>query len=154
MSDKETVIALNRYLGNPFTFYMDAVMRGRFKAYSGPEVKGINIVNLFLCEGALPHEHAAFEEVWSPLLNTYQRNVTFDFERLGGTREEQIGILIDVFTQHAEDSLLPQMQTLVRHIKESKGKTSIDGAIQRGDDYLRALRERVQQRQQNATGNA
>ena len=154
MSDREAVIALNREIGNAFTFYMDAVMKGRFKAYSGPEVKGANIVNLFLCEPAVSHKHSASQIVWHRMMNTYQRKVAFDFNQLRGTREERVGILIDVFAQHARDSLLPQMQTLVRHIHESKEKISIDEAIRRGDEYLRALVESGEQRQLNATGNA
>lgn len=144
LSNREAVLALNREIGNAFTFYMDAVMRGRFKAYSGPETKGMNIVNLFLCEPAVISRHAASQSGWQRMMNTYQRKVAFDFSQLRGTREERLLILIDIFVQHAKDSLLPQMQTLVRHIHESKGKTSIDEAIQRGDEYLRALIEGVE----------
>lgn len=150
MPDKYLVIELQRGLAKPFTFYMDAVMRGRFKAYSGPEVKGINIVNLCLCELMTfqRHKMSSSETSWHPMMNTYQQKSVFDFQRLQGTREERVGILIDVFAQEAEKSLLPQMQMLVRHIKESKGKSSINDSIQRADEYLKALHERVQQRAQ------
>ena len=52
----------HKYAPLAFTFYMDAVMRGRFKAYSGPEVEGLNIVNLFL------YDRSAFESGTLPPL--------------------------------------------------------------------------------------
>jgi hypothetical protein len=144
---KQTVIEFNREFGNPFTFYMDAVMRGRFKSYSGPEVKGINIVNLFLYENTVAKaKESSIKALWAPLMNTYVGNVIFDFQRLSGSRSLRIETLIDVFSREAAKSNLPQMQMLVRHVEETKGKISIEDAINRGDAYLKALRERVERR--------
>ena len=86
------------------------------------------------------------ETEWHSEMNSYMRKVVFDFQQLQGTREKRIEMLIDAFTQYAEESLLPQMQTLVGHIKESKGRISIGESIKRGDEYLRALRESVQRK--------
>jgi hypothetical protein len=72
-SFRNAVLALNRELGNPFTFNMDAIMRGRFKAYSGPEVKGLNIVNLILCERAVSHKHSASEDDYLRALERVER---------------------------------------------------------------------------------
>jgi hypothetical protein len=55
---RQEELALNHQLLLPFTFYMDSVMRGRFKEYSGPEMKGINIVNLLLCNSQSPHPNS------------------------------------------------------------------------------------------------
>lgn len=147
LSDEEALSALNRK-SNAFTFYMDAVMRGRFKMYSGPEVKGLNIVNLFLCDdGALGTTAAYYNKRgWHREMNMYQRKVIFDFSILRGTQEDLIEILIDVFTRYAEDSSLPQMQTLVRHIKESIGRISIPDVIEREGVWWRALVERNRRR--------
>ena len=50
LDDEEASRQINLEIGQPFTWYMEALMRGRFKQYSGNEVKGINIVNLNLIE--------------------------------------------------------------------------------------------------------
>ena len=110
--------------------------------YSGPEVKGLNIVNLFLCDQASPD----CERGWHREMNVYQRKMIFDFSTLRGTQTELIAILIDVFIRSAEDSSLPQMQTLVRHIKESRGQISIPDVIEQEEVWWRALVRSVEER--------
>lgn len=136
-SEKEYAIQLNREVGNAFTFYMDAVMRGRFASYSGPEVKGLNIVNLFLFDPALRSQRLC--DGWKAELNMYLRRTEFDFMDLAGSRSEKLALLLDVFAREAQRSTLPQMRTLVSHLIESRGKASLNDAINKGDEYLRDL---------------
>jgi hypothetical protein len=138
--------SLNQQLGQPFSFYMDAVMRGRFKEYSGVEMKGINIVNLHLhnCQRSPDSGPVHGDQVvWAEILNVYQKHIHFDFNLLVGTREEKISYLVDTFVLQAEDSPKPQMQKLIQHVKECKGLIDIKEVIQRAEAYMTQLRESI-----------
>lgn len=155
-SRRDAVKRLNLDLGNPFTFYMDAIMRGHFKDYSGPDVRGLNIVNLFLYEPRLfaAHRIPVFPG-WHSEMNMYCRKIAFQFTKLSrGSRSQRLGRLIDIFLHEAQRSELPQMRRLVDHMREAKGKVSLDTAIQRGDEYFEALRRRVDKRRKEAQQGA
>jgi len=143
--DRERDNLITREIYQPFTWYMDALMRGRFKEYSGEEVKGINLVNLCLYTKPKVRDmeersggNLRFDE-WLPMLNTLQLESEIDLEVFNGNRVENLIKSFEIFITHASKSDLPQMKTLVGHLKESLGKQSIEDAIKKADDYLDRL---------------
>ncbi len=138
---KQESSSIHTELWAPFTFYMDAVMRGRFKEYSGPEVKGINIVNLHLWNA--DDTKQAFPPHWVDVGNVHQKVIAFDFRGLAGTPAEKLKTLIDLFIREAADSPKPQMQRLVRHIEESQARIPLDGVFERAAEYRKALHAEV-----------
>ncbi|MGS2724730.1 hypothetical protein ACVBEJ_13390 [Porticoccus sp. GXU_MW_L64] len=142
--DGEIQKSLTQEIGIPFTFYMDALMRGRFKEYSGPEVKGVNIVNLNL---HTPDNYKEMKErskvplknKWIKLLNTYEFDTEFNHGQFQGMQKDKIKSAFDLFISCAELSDLPQMSKLVGHLRESFGNQSIDDAVAKTDEYLRKL---------------
>jgi hypothetical protein len=143
--NRETDNLITREIYQPFTWYMDALMRGRFKEYSGDEVKGISLVNLCLYPKTKIRDmkersggNLRLDE-WLPMLNTLQLESEIDLEIFKGSRVENITKSLQIFITHASKSDLPQMKTLVSHLKESLGKQSIEKAIKKADDYLEKL---------------
>ena len=142
--DKRLALAITQ----PFTWYMDALMRGRFKEYSGSEVKGINLVNLRLYtknKRKDMEEKAGcdlrFDE-WLPMLNTLQLESEIDLDEFNGSRIENVSKAIEVFSLHARKSNLPQMKILLEHLKQSLGEQSIEDAIEKADDSWKKLNEK------------
>jgi len=72
-------------------------------------------------------------------LNTLQLESEIDLEVFNGNRVENLIKSFEIFITHASKSDLPQMKTLVGHLKESLGKQSIEDAIKKADDYLDRL---------------
>ena len=133
--------SLTRELFGPFTFYMDAVMRGRFREYSGTEMKGVNIINLHLWDASNP---LAFRSSsWNTSLNVYEKHALLDFKKLVGTRAEKLLLLIDTFVTEALDSDKPQVKKLLAHIEESRGRISADAAIQSADEHFIELQKSI-----------
>ena len=117
-------------------------MRGRFKEYSGDEVKGINLVNLMLYTPTKVKDmelrsegNLRFDE-WIPMLNTLELESEIYPNLFSGNRVEKVQKAIDIFIHHASKSELPQMNKLVTHLRESIGKQSIEKAIEKGDHFL------------------
>ena len=136
--EDDKLIALE--ITQPFTWYMDALMRGRFKEYSGEEVKGINLVNLLLYTKSKIREmeeragdDLRFDE-WLPMLNTLQFESEVDLETFKGNRVENVTKAIQVFLLHASKSDLPQMKKLVENLTQSLDKQSLEDAIKKADD--------------------
>lgn len=126
--------------------YIDAVMRGRFKEYSGEEMKGINIVNLPLHNCQTSSDSGPIDcgpVVWAEVLNVHQKHVHFDFNLLVGTQEQKISHLVDTFVLQAHDSPKPQMQKLIQHIKECRGLIDMKEIIQRAEAHMTGLRESI-----------
>ena len=143
--DREIDNLFAREIYQPFTWYMDALMRGRFKEYSGEEVKGINLVNLCLYTKSKIRDMEErsdgiirFDE-WLPLLNTLQLESEINLEEFSGSRIENVNRSFEIFIEHASKSDLPQMEKLVSHLKKSLGKQSVEKAIKKADDYLDRL---------------
>jgi len=136
-------IALNKELWTVFTFYMDAVMRGRFRRYCGPQVKGVSLVNLFLYEKGLlsrqRYAHMYGRGRWTTLLSDYGCDVEFDYSRLVGTTQEKNEILVDTFIKYASRSRLPQMKSLVADIRSSRNNIDYTSIIKRFSDGKRRL---------------
>ena len=141
LRDERREFALNKELWVDFNFYMDAVMRGRFKAYSGREVEGVNIVNLKLFEpGYLQgHRRQTLNESWHRINNTYEHEAYFDFDLLlSGDHVERLRILVETFLSYAKASPLPQMQALTSHTRESIGQIDMTKVIGRAARYKAA----------------
>ena len=125
---------LNVEIGGPFEWYMDGVMRGRFKEYSGEEVKGINIVNL-ICYSpeyariVKANSGHGIRSEWVNLLNTYHYELELDLSVFNENQEQNIIKAIKIFIEHASLLNVPAMNVLVQHTKESLGKNSIPKAI-------------------------
>ena len=143
--DREIDNHYAREIYQPFTWYMDALMRGRFKEYSGEEVKGINLVNLCLYTKPLVQDikersggNLKFDE-WMPMLNTLQLESEIDLEIFNGNRIANVQKSFEIFIQHASKSDMPQMKKLVSHLQESLGNQSVENAIEKADDYLEGL---------------
>jgi len=142
--DKETDFSLNREIGQPFTWYMDSLMRGRFKDYSGDEVKGVNIVNLNLStkehyKAKFARSGGSLKKEWLVLLNTYQLETDFDMSIFQGNQEKNVSVAIDLFISHAKKSPVPQMKKVITHLQESIGKQSIQSTIEKANDYFDKL---------------
>ena len=142
--NKEANLKITKEIYQPFTWYMDTLMRGRFKEYSGDEVKGINLVNLRLYTKSmikLMQEQAGcdleFFGEWLPTLNTLQLESVIDLDELKGTRIEKVNKSLEIFMGYAAKSELPQMKILLQHLQESMGKQSIEEAIEKADNYLK-----------------
>ena len=145
--DRELDNEISKDIYHPFTFYMDTLMRGRFKEYSGEEVKGINLVNLMLYTPAKIQEIRSrgfgealerFDE-WHPALNTLQLESFIELYEIQGNRTEKLSKAIDIFISYASKSDLPQMKKLVSHLEESVGKQSLEDAFLQADKYLEKL---------------
>jgi hypothetical protein len=136
-------IALNKELWTVFTFYMDAVMRGRFRRYSGPQVKGVSLVNLFLFEKGLlsrqRYAHMYARGRWTTLLNDCGCDVEFDYSGLVGTTREKNEILVDTFIKYASRSRLPQMKALVADIRSSRNHIDYTSILKRFSGEKRRL---------------
>ena len=122
-------------------------MRGRFKEYSGDEVKGINLVNLFLYtpekikdmrERGFSENTDKFDE-WIPALNTLELESKVNLAEIEGSRTEKLSKAIEIFVSHASKSELPQMKRLVSHLQESFGMQSLQDAIDSADEHLKKL---------------
>ena len=142
--NKEANLKITKEIYQPFTWYMDTLMRGRFKEYSGDEVKGINLVNLRLYTKSmikLMQEQAGcdleFFGEWLPTLNTLQLESVIDLDELKGTRIEKVNKSLEIFMGYAAKSELPQMKILLQLLQESMGKQSIEEAIEKADNYLK-----------------
>ena len=133
--DIDEEIRLSRELWEPFTEYMDNVMRGRFRSYSGNETKGVNIVNLILHKNKNDYDELSQirKGGWIVLLNTYEYNIHFDYSKLIGSREEKLYILIEVFIEMASKSKLKQMEILCSHIRSSYGVVNMTKVIKSAD---------------------
>lgn len=139
---------LNLSIGGPFEWYMDSVMRGRFKYYSGEEVKGINIVNLCCydaeyIEAMIKNSGHGIREEWLNLLNTYEYELEMDFKIFSGTNEQNIIKSIEIFVQYASLLNVPAMNALVQHTKESIGINSIEKAIEKSEKELEKIMQYV-----------
>ena len=142
VQDETWKLSLNKELWSTFTFYMDVVMRGRFREYSGAEVKGVNIVNLYLYEESVLRESLdtnCSRPVWRAWLNMYEFHVLFDYSKLTGTTEEKLRLLINTFIKFGRKSKLPQMKRLIDHIIESRGKIDLKSVFDKATDYRRSL---------------
>lgn len=144
--DRKLDNEISEEIYHPFTFYMDALMRGRFKEYSGEEVKGLSLVNLRLYTQELIKDAeerglggCIIFDKWVPALNTLQMESRIDLKEFKGNQIEKISKAIDIFLAHAEKSDLPQMRKLVEHLKESPQKQSIKDAIDKANEYLEKL---------------
>jgi len=130
-------LALEIY--QPFVSYMDKMMRGRFKEYSGEEVKGINIVLLYaitpteLAARNLRMSSESLLNEWLPLGNVLLRETEISLDAFNGTRKENVQRALEIFADHAGESDLPQMKKLVEHLKHSFGRQSLDEAIENAD---------------------
>lgn len=127
---------LNLSIGAPFEWYMDGVMRGRFREYSGDEVQGISLVNFCLYSPgyvAKMKSGSALKQEWLNLLNTYHYELEYDLSQFSGTREENIYQAIELFLKHAEELKVPAMENLVAHAKQSIGVQSLSKAIAKAD---------------------
>ena len=120
-------------------------MRGRFKEYSGDEVKGINIVNLCLYSKSRLEEMQKISggklklNEWIPMLNTLQLESEIDTSVFAGGQTENIVKSLEIFITYAKKSDLPQMITLVNHLLASIGSQSVDAAIEKANKYLEKL---------------
>jgi hypothetical protein len=135
---------LTKEVALPFTWYMDSLMRGRFKEYSGSEVKGINIVNLNLSTDAFyqvmqTRSGGKMQEGWVNILNTYELDTAIDMSVFEGNQTDKILKVIEVFIVQARLSDLPQVKKLIQHLEASIGVQSIDDAIIKANDYLDRL---------------
>jgi len=142
VQDDAQKLSLNKELWSTFTFYIDAVMRGRFREYSGAEVKGVNIVNLYLYEEPVLMKSLnpnCRRPVWRRCRNTYEFPVIFDYSKLTGTTEEKLQLLVNTFIKFGGKSELPQMKRLVGHIRESRGKIDLKSIFDKAMDYKRRL---------------
>ena len=142
-TEKDNILAKEVY--QPFTWYMDTLMRGRFKEYSGEEMKGINLVNLCLYTknkirdmGKRSGSNLRLNE-WIPMLNTLQLESEIDLDEFIGTQAEKVYRAIEIFISFASKSDLPQMKKLVEHLIDSLGKQSIEEAIKKANEYLDKL---------------
>ena len=143
LANMKKEIALNKELWTVFTYYVDAVMRGRFRRYSGPEVKGVSLVNLTLFEKGLlsrkRYAHMYARGRWTTLLNDCGCDVEFDYSGLVGTIQEKNEILVDTFIKYASRSRLPQMKALVADIRSSRNSIDYTAIIKRFSDMKRRL---------------
>jgi len=122
----------------PVMWYMDKLMRGRFKEYSGEEVKGINIVCLHVIT---PTKLAEIQRTtpgikldeWDPTPNVLERDTVISLDEFNGTRKENVQRALEIFADHAGESDLPQMKKLVEHLKHSFGRQSLDEAIENAE---------------------
>lgn len=139
---------LNLSIGGPFEWYMDGVMRGCFKEYSGNEVKGINIVNLCLyspdyVETMRVNSGHGLQAGWLNLLNTYQYELELELDLFDGDQQESIIKSIESFIEHASLLDIPAMNTLVEHVKESLGVNSIEHAVARAAKEMEKIMQYV-----------
>lgn len=135
---------LNLSVGGPFSWYMDSVMRGRFKSYSGPEVKGISLVNLccYSPEYAKMMRANSSSDLmtkWVGLLNTYEYELELDLTQFDGNQKKNISKAIDLFVEHASSLDVPAMNMLVKHAKESVKDELLDRAIDKSEKELKKI---------------
>jgi len=129
-SDSVNIRELNGAIGQPFTWFMDGVMRGRFKMYSGNEVKGVNIVNCNLMDVGFEGSNK-----WETLLNTHQIELPLELKMLQGDRISQITKGIEFFCQVAATSPIPQVKLISTQALESMTSQRIEKAIEKADEY-------------------
>ncbi|NQZ07377.1 MAG: hypothetical protein HRT35_09485 [Algicola sp.] len=136
----EKDFVLNGEIGQPFSWYMDTVMRGRFKQYSGAEVKGINIVNISLYHPDYIKKFPSIEakNEWLTVLNTLNLEANLDLRLFKGDQQNQILKAINYFIEKAELSDLPQMKRLAVDTRQSIGKISIVDSIKKANDFYQA----------------
>ena len=144
LDDEEASRQFNLEIGQPFTWYMEALLRGRFKQYSGNEVKGINIVNLNLIETNRYKQMnirsgGQLKKEWIVLLNTYEFETDFDPAIFKGNRTDKLSKAIEVFLEYAKLSNLPQMEKIVEHLHNSIGIQSLQDAIKKADECYQQL---------------
>ncbi len=137
---------ITRAIYHPFSFYMDTLMRGQFKEYSGEDVKGLSLVNLrlysqeFIANVEAEGHIGQFRfDIWVPMLNTLQLESVIDVNEIKGSRKEKVTWGIEIFLKHAEKSDLPQMKKLAKHLKEAQGIQHIEDAIKKADEYIEKL---------------
>jgi|VirMetMinimDraft_7_1064189.scaffolds.fasta_scaffold01511_5 hypothetical protein len=136
--DKETTKEIQLEIGGPFTWAMDSVMRGKFKLYSGDEVKGINIVNLHFHTPNSANRIRSKRKDWKCLswsvgLNTYDCDVEKEFSYFKGSRTNKVKMAIDLFLECAQFSPFPQMATLIAETKSSVNDVLIENAVNKAD---------------------
>ena len=138
-NDKKDLV-LNGEIGQPFSWYMDTVMRGRFRQYSGAEVKGINIVNISLYHPDYIKKFPGTEtkNEWLTMSNTYNLESKLDLRLFKGDQQNQILKAINYFIEKAELSDLPQMKGLAIDTRQSIGKISIVDSIKKANDFYQA----------------
>jgi len=141
---------LNLSVAGPFAWYMDGVMRGRFKDYAGDEVKGIQLVNL-CCYSPMHAEMMRansghdLESRWVNLLNTYRFDLELDLELFNGSQEQNIVKAIELFIDCASSLNIPSMVNLVAHTKESIGVNSIEKAIEKNRKEAEKSKQKMEQ---------
>ncbi|WP_334016210.1 hypothetical protein [Alteromonas sp. S167] len=136
----ENIRELNGTIGQPFTWFMDGVMRGRFKSYSGIEVKGINIVNCNFREAGFK-----CSDTWETLLNTHQIELPFVPKMFVGEQVTQVITGIKYFCEIAKNSPLPQVKLISEHALESLTDQKILEAIEKADEYYAYMLEQHRQ---------
>jgi len=146
-SDKDFAIHVHQ----PFICFMDSVMRGRFKEYSGDEVKGVNLVNLRLFT---PQKMQELEkraaraggsiqlDDWKFMLNSLELESEIDPNEFSGVRTEKVDKAIEIFLRYAEKSELPQMKTLVSHTVESRNIELIKKSMEKADKRWKKFQEK------------
>lgn len=132
----ESARELNLSIGQPFTWFMDGLMRGRFKLYSGHEVKGVNIVNINLSPSKFSNSHE-----WYTIGNTHQVEVNLDLRKFKGNRQKRVQTAIICFCELAKKSPLPQVQLLREQALEFKTSERVADAIKASDAYLQQVYE-------------
>lgn len=134
--EDEAFQELNSEVGLPFEFYFDLVMRGRFKNYSGTEVKGINIVNL-ICGSERYYDKylSVHGDDWKAELNAYNLRIPYDLSQMKGTQEEKLLMALKLFESYAVESDLPQIQKLCEDLNESYKTIDINQAIANAKEY-------------------
>lgn len=140
--DKKIDRKINREIHDPFFWYMDTLMRGRFKLYSGEEVKGTVLVNYSVYSKSyidMYQEHSGriFKlNEWTKSLNTLDLDTEIALEELTGTRADKVGRALDMFSQSAASSDFPQLRLMARHIGDSNKKQAIEEAIKKSDNKV------------------
>lgn len=139
---------LNLSVGGPFSWYMDDVMRGRFKAYSGPEVKGISIVNLCCyspeyVDMMWANSDSDLMTRWVGLLNAYEYEFEIDLKLFDGNQKNNVSKAIDLFVEHASSLDVPAMNLLVKHTKESVRGEFLDRAIDNAETEMKKIEQNL-----------
>lgn len=127
---------LNGSVGQPFAWFMDGVMRGRFKMYSGPEVKGVNTVNCNLMSS-----NYECSNKWETIANTHNIERHLELRLFQGNRIEQVTQGILYFSEIAKESPLPQVQLIKEQALESISNQKVEMAIEKADEYFAYIYE-------------
>lgn len=112
-------------------------MKGIRAALKGPEVKGINIANVWFFE---PRFRPTAIGVWERTLNALQFGVEYEVSTLDRrTARENLPELIAIASQAALTAPYPQLNAIGRLLSEPLSAEDLD-AIQREIDVPAALR--------------